>query len=95
MADLKALLRVRITSIKSTLERQERHGKKEQASIHIANNFNSIISDISSEFPDLASSLPSPIYSNFPFSDLGLSDATYLDLEIYCEQVLSLLDLLE
>jgi hypothetical protein len=81
--------------MKSTLEAQAHPDKKEKASTHIAENFNKIVTDIASAFPELASSLPSPISSSTPLAQVGMSDAQYVDLEVYCEQILNLLDLIE
>lgn len=87
------MLKVRVSSLKTILERASEKQKGGPAGRPLAENFNKILQEVEIAFPDLKPALPAPITSRGPFADMGASDATYLEVEIFAEQVLSLLAL--
>ena len=89
------LLKTRVKSIKATLENAPHKEKQSPATIQMASNFNAVLGDVKKEFTELEGSLPSPITFSSPQSSVGYSDATYLDIEIFSEQLISLLDLVD
>ena len=89
------LLRARLTSLKTTLERASEKQKNGPAGKALAENFNTILQEIETTFPDLKSSLPARVTSHGPFADKGAADVSYLDLEVFAEQTLSLLQLVQ
>lgn len=88
------LFKVRIKSFKSTLENASEKTKKGRASITLTENFNSLIEEIGKAYPDIKPALPKKIKATGPFARVGASDANYVDLEVYAEQVIGILDLL-
>ncbi len=89
------IFKTKARSIKATLENASEKARQGRAGIGLAENFNQLLKEVSEEFPDLKDSLPKPISSKGPFARAGVSDSSYLDLEIFSEQVLSLLDLVD
>lgn len=89
----KELVRARLLGITKTLERTPPAEKKNQIALQLAKDFNAALSAVASEFPVIAQSLPGELTLNSPFRQIGKAPASYLDLEIACEQVLTLLDL--
>lgn len=89
------LLKAQLRAFKTTLEKTPTSQKEGFASMTIANNFNRILKDVSESYPDIASSLPTAIGKmSGPAGRLGDSSrAHYLDVEIFAEQILSILDL--
>ena len=91
----KEIFIVKLRSIKSTVEKASDTQKKEHIAIHLGESFNSLISEIAQEYPDLKDSLPKPFTSTGMFRRLEKMEVNYLDLEIETETVLSLLNLVE
>lgn len=89
------LLRARARSFKSTLQNASAKEKEGPTGTALAENFNKILQEAGNTFPDLKDSLPASITSRGPFARMGKSDASYLDLEIMADQLLSLLDLVD
>jgi hypothetical protein len=87
------LLKTRVKSIKVTLERASTKEKGELAGKALAENFNSLIQEIETAYPELRSALPARITAHGPFAHMGASDVSYLDLEVFVDQVLNLLEL--
>jgi len=58
----------------------------------LAENYNRLLDDIVATVPDLEGSLPSKIGSSTPFATLGASDASFVDLKVFLNQVVDLLD---
>lgn len=86
---------VKLNSIKNTIEKTSDVQKKEHIAIHLGDSFNSLISEIAKEYPELESSLPKPFVSTGVFERMKKCEVNYLDLEIAAETVLSLLNLVE
>lgn len=89
------LFKVRVRSFKTVLQGASEKAKQESASIVVAKNFNAIIEEIGEAFPVVRSALPKKIEATNPLAELGASDANYIDLEIYAEQIIGILDLLD
>jgi hypothetical protein len=88
------LLKTRVKSIKATLERASEKQKSGPAGMAIADNFNTLLDEIEAACPDLKGSLPSRITPSRHFAHLGVSNISYLDLEVFADQALSLLELI-
>ena len=89
------LMRARLNSLKTTLERASEKQKNGPAGKALAENFNAILQEIETAFPDLKSSLPARITARGPFAHMGAADVSYLDLEVFAEQALSLLQFVQ
>jgi hypothetical protein len=89
------LLKARLNSIKATLERASEKQKGGPAGTALAENFNRILEEVGTAFPELKSALPARITSLGPLARVGSSDVSYLDLEVFAEQVLSLLQFVQ
>ena len=88
------VLRARISGIKDVLSKHATRDKTDYISQGLADDFNGIRDSVLSLFPQLHGSLPQRIEStNLAAHDLGIADASYLDLEIRSEQMAKLLAL--
>lgn len=94
MASLE-LLKIRLNSIKSTLDKANEKEKKGNVSMHFASNFNSIIDEISIACPELNCSMPNKLERDSTFHMLNVANINYFDLDIYCETMLHLLEYAE
>ena len=61
----------------------------------LGTEFNKVRKEIGEEYPDLKDALPAEISTRGPGASMGKAMATFLDLEILCEQVLNLLSLVD
>jgi hypothetical protein len=91
----KRLIAAKLQGIIATLERTPASDKNKLIALHLAQEFNETLKVISDEYPDLAELLPRHLSTRGPMIDAGKAPASFLDLEIACEQVLNLLDLAE
>jgi hypothetical protein len=91
----KQLLRTRLKAIRSTLHGASAKEKEGLAGISLTENFNTILTEIAEEYPELKDSLPTHISSRGPFQRIGKSSVSYLDLEALADQAIALLDLVE
>lgn len=89
------LLKIRVKAFRSTLHNASESSKKNHVTTMLAEEFNRLVTDAGATFPDIKTALPSLIQHNPQFRMMGISGATYLDLEIMAEQVLGLLDAME
>ena len=89
------ILRAKVRSLKTTLKSATPDQKKGFIGIEMAKNFNKILEEVSIEHPSLGDALPAQLTWKGPFAQMGQSDTSYLDLEIYADQLLALLDLAE
>lgn len=87
-------LRTAVRAFKSTLEGSAIDRHDATVSTHLAEHYNSLV-DRAAGFEELKGHLPPRITSNSPFSHMGVSDATYIDLKVYLNQLAELLALLE
>ena len=90
--DKAKLLQAKLDGIRATLERATEKQKKDLVSIAMAEDFNRIVADVAEAYPELKGSLPQEIKPHRMARDLGMSEVNYLELEIYLEQVLRLLN---
>lgn len=77
------------------LEKTPAPEKKHHIAIPLAMSFNSLKTEIAESYPDLKDHLPAPIEATLPIAHMGSADIKYLDLEIYTEQLIALLDIVE
>jgi hypothetical protein len=91
----KRFIAAKLLGITGTLERAPASDKNKLIALHLAHEFNEILKAVSDEYPGLAPSLPRPLSTRGPMIDAGKAPASFLDLEIACEQVLNLLDLVD
>ena len=90
------LLKTRIKSAKSTIQSATSDERTNHASVQTMDLVNKLIADLSEQCPDLASSLPGQFKNVSPHASmLGKSDHTYMDLEIFIDQLLSLIELVD
>ncbi len=89
------LLKAKLDGIRTTLQRSSEQQKKELAPTLLAKDLNGVIDEVAKTYPDLKDALPKPVLSSTPARRLGMSDVRYLDVEIFVEQVLRLLNLVE
>lgn len=89
------ILKTKLQSIRSVLEKTPSSEKKGHITIPLANSFNGLVSEAGEAYPELVDHLPPTIEATLDVAYMGSADITYLDLEIYVEQVISLLDLVE
>jgi hypothetical protein len=89
------LLKVRTFAIKRTLEKASERSKSGHITKPVAAQFNEIVAEIGTQFPSVQNALPKKIEATTDFAMMGLADVSYLDLEMFCEQVLGILELLD
>lgn len=89
------LLKVKALAIKRTLDKASEKSKGGHISRPVATQFNELVADIGTQYPSIQESLPKKIESTTTFAMMGFADVTYLDLEMFCEQVLGILELLD
>lgn len=89
------LLKTRVKALKSTLESATSSERKSHASTATTDHLNKIIDETTAAFPDIASSLPDKTHAKGPGRKMGISDQTFLDIEIATDQVLALLELID
>jgi hypothetical protein len=86
-----AILKAKALSIKTTLAKASEEAKGHRVTRLMAGEFNGLLDQVKTECPEVAFALPQPITSHhMPFA--GVSDATYIDLEILTEQLISILE---
>jgi hypothetical protein len=90
-----AFLKSRLEGMKSVLEKATPKEKEQRVTTHMAKEFNTILTEIGSAYPDATSQLPKPILSTTKLRFLGQSDVGYVDLQMMVEQVLRILSLVE
>ena len=89
------LIDAKLNSVVSTLERTPPREKKNHISMGLGTDFNKVRGEIGEVYPNLKDDLPAEINTRGPGADMGIAMATFLDLEILCEQLLSLLSLVD
>jgi len=89
----KRLIAAKLQGIIAILERTPAADKNKLIALHLAQEFNETLKAISDEYPDIAELLPRALSTRGPMIDAGKAPASFLDLEIACEQVLNLLEL--
>lgn len=89
------LIKAKLDGIRDAIKQTPEKDKGSAISIALANNFNAIVQEVATEFPDLASHLPKPIQATTHFKMMSKADDTYRDLHAYVEQVYRLLAVVE
>ena len=90
--DKKRLLRTRAKSMLQTLETETGNGTKNRVSTTLAESYNTLLDDIVEVVPELQGALPNQIGSTTAFASMGVSDADHVDLRVFLNQVVDLLD---
>jgi hypothetical protein len=91
----KSIFIAKLNSIKSIVEKSSEKQKQDLIGTNLAHEFNKLIRELKQEYPSIQSSLPAEITANGPFSDMQKADVNYIDLEIFTEIVISLLNLVD
>jgi hypothetical protein len=87
-------LKAKVQSIKTVLEKTSPKEREKKVTLHLAEQFNDILKEIGTAYPEAAPHLPKPIPVE-GFSQFGLAAVGYVDLMIFAEQVLHVLALIE
>jgi hypothetical protein len=87
------ILRTKLVSLRRTIDRTGAKERSEHVSKATADHFNLILEQLKDLYPDLAPEFPRQVKTTGTFSSLGVCEISYLDLEIFCEQVLDLMAL--
>ena len=91
----KSIYLAKLSSIKNTIERTTDEQKHNLIGINLANEFNKLLLEIGQDYPDLKGSLPPEITSKGHFKLMQMADTNYIDLEIFTETTISLLNLVD
>ncbi len=87
-------LKAKVEAVKNVLEKTTPKERENRVTLHLAEEFNSVLKEIGAAFPDAAPHLPKPIPC-VGFRRLGVSDVGYVDLMVFAEQVLRILSVVE
>lgn len=87
-------LKAKVEAVKSVLETTSPKEREKRVSVHLAEEFNSVLKEIALAFPDAVSHLPKPIPTQ-GYRHLAQSEIAYVDLMIMAEQVLRILSVIE
>ncbi|KKK82110.1 hypothetical protein LCGC14_2806660 [marine sediment metagenome] len=90
--DKKKLLRTRAKSMLQTLETETGNATRNRVSTTLAESYNTLLDDIVEVVPELQGALPNQIRSTTPFAKMGESDADHVDLKVFLNQAVDLLD---
>src|SRR3954469_7034350 len=82
------LVKARLVAFKTTLAAIPDAAKNEHVSTELAKNFNGLVEMVTADFPQVKDHLPKPIKSTTLLGKAGKADETYLDLQVYVEQVI-------
>jgi hypothetical protein len=88
-----AVLNAQVESMLRVLTSTPQNKKTDHTTTALADNFNRLLESIKAECPEYADNLPLKIESSHPFSMLNKADATYLDLEMFLNQLSSILEI--
>jgi hypothetical protein len=87
------LLKAKAMSIQTALGRAPASAKGGPRTRVMAEEFNRLVDQISTDYPSVASALPQPIKPSMKFPTQA--KANYIDLEILAQQVVEILSLIE
>ena len=85
-------IRAKLEGLKTTLQSAPTSEKKNVISKPMADEFNGILSQAAQEYPVLKDQLPKAIPTR-RIGSMAIGQATFLELEAFCEQTLNLLRL--
>ena len=90
------LIRAKLQGIKSILAAAPAKQKTELISRHLGDDFNEVLKMVRAAHADIGEALPKDATARSGVArQLQKCDATYLDIEAFCEQILNLLRLTE
>jgi hypothetical protein len=89
------LYRARLSAIVKGLESASQTAKQGHIALSTADDFNSLLTEIASAHPELEKSLPQKIPREGMLARHGVAPLSFLDLQLKCNQVISLLDVLD
>ena len=87
-------LKATVAAFKETLGQTPPTQKNDLVSIHSGKHFNDLLAKIKVEAPEAAGHLPPPITWTTDFALMGKSDIKFLELEMYVNQVVHVLNVL-
>lgn len=92
----KAIVRAKLQGIMSTLQRIPADQKSGLVALEITQDFNGVLEQTAKEHPELINGLPKPFTThNQMLKRAGKATASYFDLQLACDQVLHLMNLIE
>jgi len=89
------LLKVRLQGFKKALDAASENLKRDNISMDVANNFNTILDEITENYPSVKDSLPKRVQARRFVRREGKANICFLDLTIFVEQVIGILDILD
>lgn len=89
----KRLIVASVQGILKTLERTPATDKRHLIALQLAMDFNDILGKVRAQYPEIADTIPKPLTTRGSVTSEGKAPASFLDLEIVCEQLLNLLGL--
>jgi hypothetical protein len=84
-----------MSAFEKTLEKLDQKTKAGHVPVQLAENFNKLLDEIKTESPDAAPELPLPITLDGTFEGIGVTDISYVALEVMVRQVLGVLGVLK
>lgn len=91
----KRLIVASVQGVMKTLERTPASEKKNLIALQLAIDVNKTIATIAETYPEIVGALPSPLSTRGPSTTMGKAPASFLDLEILCEQLLNLIGMVD
>lgn len=89
------LLKVRLETMKNTLCNVTTSDKNQRITKVVAERFNKTLAEVREASPDIRDHLPTEITSSSPQNRVGFADAKYLDLEMFIDEVIALINAVE
>ncbi|MBI3461637.1 MAG: hypothetical protein HY000_01050 [Planctomycetes bacterium] len=88
------VLKLKADSFRRVLNQTPQLAKKNHVTMPISDEFNRLLDEVATAFPDVAEALPKKITAVSPARLAGYADVKLMELEILSEQLVGLLDLL-
>ena len=89
------MVQVKLNSIARTLQGASHDSKEKHVSHQMADNFNGILDDIEKIAPQFKDGLPARISKDGAFSMMQLTNTSFLELEIYLNQLTDIITMVE
>jgi hypothetical protein len=87
------LFKVRLMALTCTLDKTAQNQKGGSVTRPMADQFNMLLAEVGVAFPSIKDALPERLEATTKFADhFATVDATYLDLEVFVEQVLGVVE---
>tara|TARA_E500000305_G_scaffold98439_1_gene89999 strand:- start:521 stop:817 length:297 start_codon:yes stop_codon:yes gene_type:complete len=90
MVDKIGFLKIKIESIKKSLNEYNSNDKQTHISKGMANDFNDILDILVAEKPNIQYILPKKITTSRPYDIMQKADITYMDLHILYNQIIAI-----